>query len=314
MTKYLVTGCAGFVGSHVTRHLMDAGAEVIGIDGLRTELYGRDTKLDRIAELRDHPRFRFTQLDLRSDSIADYLDGVDGVLHFAAIAGLPSSTRLESAYAEHNTLATLHILDALDHSGVHLVHASTSSVYGEYAVGDESQPLKPVSAYGRSKVAAEQHINEYERDGRVTATILRLFSVYGPGQRPDMAYAKACRALIDGEVMQITGDGSQRRSNTYIGDVATAVHLAAERRPQATMNISGSESIALLDAVEILASGLGVASRIEFVASVAGDQRSTAGDSSRARAILGWVPETPIALGLKAQASWFRERASVHSV
>lgn len=131
MTKYLVTGCAGFVGSHVTRHLIETGAEVIGIDGLRTELYGEDTKLDRIAELRDHPRFEFAELDLRSDSIADHLDEVDGVLHFAALAGLPSATRPESAYAEHNTLATLRILDALDRSGVHLVHASTSSVYGE---------------------------------------------------------------------------------------------------------------------------------------------------------------------------------------
>jgi len=313
MTKYLVTGCAGFVGSHVTRHLIETGAEVIGIDGLRTELYGEDTKLDRIAELRDHPRFEFAELDLRSDSIADHLDEVDGVLHFAALAGLPSATRPESAYAEHNTLATLRILDALDRSGVHLVHASTSSVYGEYAVGDESQPLEPVSAYGRSKVAAEQHINERERDGRVTATILRLFSVYGPGQRPDMAYAKACRALIEGDVMQITGDGSQRRSNTYIGDVAAAALLSVQLRPQATMNISGSESVALLDAVDILASALGVAARVEFVPSVAGDQRLTAGDSSRARAMLGWAPMTTLALGLKAQASWFRKRVPVHN-
>lgn len=313
MTKYLVTGCAGFVGGHVTRHLIDSGAEVIGIDGLRTELYGADPKLDRIAELRDHPRFGFARLDLRSDSITDYLDDVEVVLHFAALAGLPSSARPESAYAEHNALATLRILDALDRSGVHLVHASTSSVYGEYAIGDESQPVKPVSAYGRSKVAAEKQILERERDGRVTATILRLYSVYGPGQRPDMAYAKACQALIDGNVMQITGDGSQRRSNTFIGDVAAAALLAAQLRPQATMNISGSEPIALLDAVDILASALGVATRVEFVPSVAGDQRLTAGDSSRARAILGWVPTTTLALGLKAQASWFRERGAVHN-
>ncbi|MCY7412713.1 MAG: NAD-dependent epimerase/dehydratase family protein [Salinibacterium sp.] len=313
MTKYLVTGCAGFVGGHVTQHLIDSGAEVIGIDGLRTELYGADPKLDRIAELREHPRFGFARLDLRSDSITDYLDGVEVVLHFAALAGPPSSTRPESAYTEHNTLATLRILDALDRSGVHLVHASTSSVYGEYAIGDESQPLEPVSAYGRSKVAAEQHISERARDGRVTATILRLFSVYGPDQRPDMAYAKACRALIDGDVMQITGDGSQKRSNTYIGDVAAAALLAVQLRPQATMNISGSESIALLDAVDILASALGVATRVEFVPSVAGDQRSTAGDSSRARAKLGWVPTTTLALGLEAQASWFRERVAVHN-
>ncbi len=306
MTKLLVTGCAGFVGSHTVSDLVKHGHQVVGVDSFATELYPAAQKLDRVRQLQSDGGFEFRRLDLRHDSIAPHLDGVEVVLHFAALAGLLTSAEDRAAYAGHNVDATRNVLDAISGSGIHLVHASTSSVYGSVAFGDESAPLAPTSAYGSSKVKAEKLIEGYQNDGRVTATILRLFSAYGPAQRPDMAYAKACRALLTGQTMTIFGDGSQTRSNTYVADVARAARLSAERRPPTTMNIAGNQSIRLLDAIHILASILGVEPRLTFEAARPGDQLSTNGSTARAGDVLGWSPLTAIGDGLASQASWFR--------
>jgi len=308
MRTYLVTGSAGFIGSHVARQLLTDGDRVIGVDGLRTELYPADHKLRRQNELGRFERFESHVLDLRSTSLRPHLAGVDAVIHLAALAGIDGPGRSAAAYQQHNVDATSRVLDAMRESGVHLVHASTSSVYGASAVGDESQPLVPVSAYGESKVRAEALVNSYVSQSAGSATVLRLFSAYGPDQRPDMAYAAACRALITGLPMSITGDGTQSRSNTFVTDVAAAVVLAARARTSATLNIAGPVSVRLIDAVKIIAGELGVTPRLEFVPTRGGDQVQTRGDSTLARELLGWRPTVSIREGLAAQVAWALDR------
>jgi nucleoside-diphosphate-sugar epimerase len=307
MTRYLVTGCGGFLGSHVSAALLSSGHRLLGIDSFATELYPSAPKQDRVASLQSHPGFEFVQSDLRDSSIAPHLSDVTAVLHFAALAGLLAGPSSAAAYQEHNVMATHKVLDALAGTGIHLVHASTSSVYGSMAVGDESTPIAPISAYGRSKAAAERLIEQYQQRGQVTATVLRLFSAYGPGQRPDMAYAVACLAMLNGEPMRIYGTGSQSRSNTYVSDVARAVQLSAELRPQTTVNIAGDQPIRLIDALAVLGDALKVEPVLEFLPSRPGDQVSSRGDTSRARAVLGWSPTVDIRTGLQSQANWFRE-------
>ena len=307
MTRYLVTGCGGFLGSHICAEFLAAGHHVIGVDSFATELYPSAPKIARVAVLQSDPGFEFVHHDLRDVSIAPHLDGVTAVLHFAALAGLLPGARYAAAYQEHNVTATRQVLEAIAGTGIHLVHASTSSVYGSKAVGDESTPIAPISAYGRSKADAERVIADYHAEGAITATVLRLFSAYGPGQRPDMAYAVACLAMLRGEPMTIYGDGSQTRSNTYVTDVARAATLSAELRPHVTMNIAGGQPIRLIDALAILGSELGVEPRFDFLPSRPGDQVASQGNTSLARTVLGWSPTVDIRTGLSSQASWFRE-------
>lgn len=306
MIRYLVTGCGGFLGSQVCTELLAAGNRVIGVDSFATELYPSAPKRSRVTALESDLGFEFIQLDLRETSLAPYVGGVTAVLHFAALAGLLPGGRYDAAYHEHNVTATRNVLEAIAGTGVHLVHASTSSVYGSMAVGDESTPIAPISVYGRSKADAERLIADYHADGAITATVLRLFSAYGPGQRPDMAYAVACRAMLRGDPMTIYGDGSQTRSNTYVTDVARAATLSAELRPHVTLNIAGDQSIRLIDALTILGSELGVEPRFEFLPSRPGDQVSSHGQTSLAREALGWSPSVDIRTGLRSQADWFR--------
>jgi UDP-glucose 4-epimerase len=164
--------------------------------------------------------------------------------------------------------------------------------------------LNPASPYGTTKVAAEDLVRRYEGEGRIRgATILRYFSVYGPGQRPDMAYAKFCEALLSGGEITVNGDGSQTRSNTFVDDAARASILAAERQISGVaMNISGSESIHLTDAIDVLARAMGVRPRIHFGPPIDGDQRDTGGVAELALQLLGWRPSISIDEGLRRQA------------
>ncbi len=304
MKSYLVTGSAGFIGSHVSRLLLTQGHRVVGIDGYRTELYPADDKLRRHADLHAFEHFESHVLDLRTDSLRPHLDGADAVIHLAALAGIEGPGRSPEAYFQHNVDATRTVLNAISTTGTHLVHASTSSVYGATAVGDENQPLAPVSAYGRSKVAAEALVRNHVSESRGSATVLRLFSAYGPEQRPEMAYAAACRALLSGQPMRITGDGTQSRSNTFVTDVARAIVLAASIKPAATLNVSGGESVRLIDAITIIAEELGAQPVLEYGPPREGDQLVTRGDSAKALEVLGWSPEVSIREGLAAQAAW----------
>lgn len=299
-----VTGCAGFLGSRTAQLLLDAGHPVIGIDCLLADLYSNAPKERRLASLSTHPGFRFFPRDLRTDRLDEALRDASVVLHFAALPGLALSWTHPELYESNNVVGTRRLLQAMSETDAHLVHASTSSVYGIHALGDESAPIDPSSPYGTTKVAAEGLVREFESAGAIAgATILRYFSVYGPDQRPDMAYARFCEALLSGDELVVNGDGTQSRSNTYVDDAAAAAILAAEQKPSgATMNIAGSEAVPLSEAIEALALTIGVPPRVRYAPDVRGDQRETRGANELARKTLGWQPVVGIQDGLRRQA------------
>jgi UDP-glucuronate 4-epimerase len=307
--KMAVTGCAGFIGSKTTEFLLEQGHHVVGIDALIDDLYPNSFKNQRLARFDSHPNFTFVQANLASGDFVTKLDGADTVIHFAAMAGLTKSWTHPEAYILNNVDATRRLVDAvIQVQPSFFVHASTSSVYGGHAVGDETLPLNPISPYGETKVEAEMIVGENLNAHGIGYTVLRYFSVFGPRQRPDMAYSKFCQALIRDEVIHVTGDGSQRRSNTFIDDAAHAALLAANARLDGEVfNIAGNESITLLDAIDILADELGVTPRLEFIPTALGDQTETAGDASKAHKMLRWSPSVSINEGLKRQARAARD-------
>jgi UDP-glucuronate 4-epimerase len=214
MSRIVVTGAAGFVGSHLSEQLVSAGHSVVGIDAF-IPYYPRPIKERNLARLRQESQFSFHELDLRSADLAAVLDGADIVFHVAAMAGLLKSWQQFDDYMTCNILATQRLLDGAVKAGVrHYLHCSTSSVYGRFATGDETSTLAPISPYGITKLAAEQLVQAYGQKDGLNWTILRLYSVYGPRQRHDTGYNIFIRKLLAGEEIVIDGDGTDSRSNT----------------------------------------------------------------------------------------------------
>ena len=309
MATCLVTGAAGFVGSHLSQELLRRGHQVIGVAAF-IPYYPRARKEQNLAPLHEHPQFRFHELDLRSDNLAPlFAEGVDAVFHLAAQAGLLRSWQEFDSYMTCNILATQRLLDAVTASKPHFLQISTSSVYGRFATGDESAPLAPVSPYGITKLAAEHLVQAYAANYDLPATILRLFSVYGPGQRPDMGYNIFIRRLLDGEIITIDGDGTDSRSNTYVLDVVQGLVRAFEQPQQSVgeiFNIGGGDEVTVLQVLEILQELSGLTVQTQHGPRRPGDQPRTAADITKARKQLGYEPQTSIVEGLRAQLDWQR--------
>ncbi len=309
MTRVLVTGVAGFVGSHLAEALVDRGDEVIGVDCF-TDYYPRPIKEANLERLRTMPRFAFHELDLRSDPLDQLLDRVEVVVNEAAFAGLVRSWSDFESYLSCNVQAVARLLDASRRAGIRrFVQASTSSVYGLEAVGDESRPTRPSSPYGVTKLAAENLILAHVDSYGIPAVILRYFSIYGPRQRPDMAYHRFIEALLDGDTITIFGDGLQSRSNTFIDDcVATTIAATERGRVGEIYNVGGAQPITVNEALEVLASALRVTPRIEHGPTRLGDQRHTLADIGKAVAELGYRPQIRPPDGLRRQADWQRQQ------
>jgi nucleoside-diphosphate-sugar epimerase len=303
----LVTGAAGFIGQRLCARLLDDGHEVTGVDCHLGASYDPAVKRAAMASLRARRRFTFVERDLRTDQLGD-LVAVDAVIHLAAMPGLRLGPEADEVYESCNIAATRRLLEAATATaprakGPRFIHASTSSVYGEYVDGDETQPTRPISTYGRSKLAAERQMQA------AGAVVLRYFSVYGPGQRPDMAYHRFCEAMLDGRPIMIHGDGRQVRANTYVDDVVAATVAAVERgKPGETYNIGGATPIRLLDAVAILAEACEANPTLAHAPVRRGDQRATRADTAKAARDLGWVPTTDPIDGLRQQVAWHRSR------
>lgn len=308
--RCLVTGAAGFVGSHLCEQLVGEGQEVVGLDAF-ISYYPRSLKESNLAGLRHDRHFELIEADLRTSDLADAFEGVDTVFHLAAMPGLVRSWSDFALYSSCNLEGTQRLLEMAKARGVrHVIHISTSSVYGKMAVGNEEAPLRPYSPYGVTKLGAEHLCQAYAQNFGVPVTILRLFSVYGPRQRPDMAYNVFTQALLEGRALTVFGDGEQTRSNTFVTDCVHGI-VAAWRRPETSIgkvfNIGGGQIVSLNRVIEVLAEHIGVQPRVNYVPSRAGDQRETAADISKARALLCYAPETDIADGLLAQIEWQRE-------
>lgn len=311
MNKVLVTGAAGFVGSHLCEALTDRGLDVVGVDAF-IPYYPREVKNGNLASLLARPRFRFVEADLRTTDIRPALEGCDTVFHLAAMPGLMKSWSEFSLYNTCNVDATLKLLEAArDTKPAQFIHISTSSVYGKEATQGEDAPLQPFSPYGISKLAAEHLCRAFESNFGLPITILRYFSVYGPRQRPDMAYNILIKNLLTSGSFTMFGDGEQTRSNTYVADCVKATMLAADRREAAlgqVFNVGGGEIVSLNAVIQQLEQLTGRTAVIERKAPRPGDQKHTAANIDKAKRLLGYQPTTPYSVGLAAQVAWQKKQ------
>jgi UDP-glucose 4-epimerase len=305
----LVTGAAGFIGSHLVERLLAEGATVTGVDCF-TDYYDPALKRANIAGALANPRFRLLDLDLGAADLS-LLPPVQVVFHQAAQAGVRASWGADfAAYVHHNVLATQRLLERYQAAGLErFVYASSSSVYGdaERYPTDEGMLPRPFSPYGVTKLAGEHLTLLYGRNFGVPVVALRYFTVYGPRQRPDMAFHRFCRAMLAGEPIAVYGDGKQSRDFTFIADAVEANVLAwTKSAPQGVYNVGGGSQVEMLEAIGILERALGVKAKLGFEPRSPGDPLRTRADASRLRADLGFVPGVGLEQGLAAEAQWAR--------
>jgi UDP-glucuronate 4-epimerase len=300
--RVVVTGAAGFVGSHLCDELVARGHEVVGIDGF-TRFYARELKEQNVAALRVVPAFTLLERNLLDrPGLADALAGADTVCHLAGRPGVRGGAPV--LFEAGNVRTTEAVIRTAARAGVRrILLASSSSVYGPVARPvREDDALRPLSAYARSKRRAELVARRLARRYGLELVTLRYFTVYGPRQRPDMAFARFVRAALDGGTMPLLGDGRQTRDFTYVGDAAEATALALERaRPGTVYNVAGGRPAALADALRLLGAALGRVPELAERPPDAREPRSTAADLGRARRDLGWSPRTALELGLRRQ-------------
>jgi nucleoside-diphosphate-sugar epimerase len=306
-TICLVTGAAGFIGSHLAERLVSEGRRVIGVDCF-TDYYPRPMKEANLAGLRQAANFTFVEADLRTATLEPYLEGVEVVFHNAAMPGLMRGWSEFDGYMTCNLLATQRLLDAARRVGIGLlIHASTSSVYGRDASGDETLPLRPISPYGVTKLAAEHLVRTYSETFGVPYTILRYYSVYGPRQRPDMGYHLFIDAILQGKPITLFGDGTQSRGNTYVADVAAANLAAMAHGPTGeAFNIGGGEEVTANQLIGKLETLIGRPAVVQRAPSRPGEQSRTLADIGKARRVLDWRPQVTLDAGLRAQVDWQR--------
>jgi len=303
--KTLVTGCAGFLGSHLCEALISRGHSVVGIDCF-SDYYPRSLKESNLAGLRDTHAFTMLEADLAQAPLEHLLEGVDVIFHLAAQPGVRLSFGEGfSAYLRDNVQATQRLLEAA--AGRELkafVYASSSSVYGDQDSypAREDAPLRPVSPYGATKVITEQLAGAFWRSAGVPVVGLRYFTVYGPRQRPDMAFASFLDRVLAGRPLSVLGDGRQVREFTYVQDVVHATIAAAERGHRgAVYNVGGGVPVSLVKVIELLEELLDRPIAVEHQEAGRGDPRRTEADITRAVRDLGYAPSTSLREGLAAQ-------------
>ena len=303
MIKVTVTGACGFIGSHLTKQLIERGFHVVGVDCLDDNLYSRSVKESRLKALKQLSNFDFVNINIATDELDSSIRDSKFVFNLAAIPGQVLSWKLFDKYVESNILGTKKVIDSCIRNKVtRIIHASTSSVYGKFAVGDELQDTKPISPYGITKLAAENLLFALTSSNNLDFTILRYFSVYGPGQRPDMAIQKFLTAIKMGQEINITGDGTQKRDITYVQDVVEAtISASSKTEKKQIFNISGGKQFTLNEIIDECFNVSGLKSKINYVDRPIGDQEETFGDISKAQKLLGFNPTFDIKTGLSNQ-------------
>ncbi len=310
----LVTGCAGFIGSHLCARLLSRGDQVRGLDCFDETLYPAALHRDNLLPLVSARGFRFTEGDLLDRPLLDrLLPGCDGVVHLAALAGVRPSLSQAPRYMRTNVEGTAVLLDACRQAGVRrFVFASSSSVYGAHSrvpFREDDPAVRPASPYAASKRAGELLCaTETELHGTAT-TALRFFTVYGPRQRPEMAIHKFARLILRGDKVPLYGDGESARDYTYIDDILDGVVAAIERTADPVhrvYNLGGSRTTTLRALIAMLESGLGRAALIEWHPDQLGDVPITYADTRLARDELGYAPAVPIQQGISRFCQWMK--------
>jgi nucleoside-diphosphate-sugar epimerase len=307
--RCVVTGAAGFIGSHLCERLVRDGHSVVGLDAF-IPYYPRPVKEANLAALREQRAFTFHELDLRRDPLPldAALDGADVIFHLAAMAGLARSWTDFSLYESCNFTATRCLIEAaLRQPRVpRLVYACTSSVYGRFSAGDETLPTRPISPYGVTKLAGEYLCRAYAEEKGLPFVSLRYFSVYGPRQRPDMGYHKFICALLHNEAIEVFSDGQQVRGNTFVSDCIEAT-VAAVRVPLGEVyNVGGGETASVWDILDRLEKITGRKAVVRKLPARAGDQRNTFADTGKLFHHIGWKAKVGLDEGLSRQVEWQR--------
>lgn len=306
--RILVTGAAGFIGSSLSERLLALGHEVAGIDCL-TDYYSPDVKRRNIEAVLQHSRFTFFEQDLLDADLPGLLDGCDVVFHQAAQAGVRASWGRDfEIYTNNNVLATQRLLEAAKGLPIQrFVFASSSSVYGDARniPVTEDEPVHPLSPYGVTKLAAENLCLLYHKNFGVPAVALRYFTVFGPRQRPDMAFHRFIKAMLRDEPIPVFGSGEQTRDFTFIDDAVNANVLAMEKgRNGSVYNIGGGSRISLNRAIELLERIVGKKAKRDQSSAQKGDVLHTWADTTRAQTELGFVPRHDVQEGLRQEFEW----------
>lgn len=312
----LVTGAAGFIGSRLCEVLLERGWRVMGVDCF-TDYYPRTIKEQNLSTLRSRGDFTFIEVDVAELTAEDHLTGLDAVFHQAAQAGVRDSWGVGFAsYVRHNVTATQCLLEAARRAEVgRFVYASSSSVYGnaERYPTRESDPTRPHSPYGVTKLAAENLAVAYAHNFGLSTVSLRYHTVYGPRQRPDMAIHRLIRSSMEGHVFTLFAAGDYVRDFTYVDDICDANVRAAtmDLTPGIVLNLAGGESISMRGLIERVGEIVGRPVLVEEHGHQPGDVRRTDADWSTARAVLDWSPLTSLDTGLRSQVAWHRTRDSM---
>ena len=303
----MVTGCAGFLGSHLVEALLGCGDDVVGVDSF-TDHYERATKEANLEAAIDHSGFSLLEDDLVACELDEIVAASDGVFHLAAQPGVRGSWGDSfERYVRDNVLASQRVFEAAGRTGRRVVWASSSSVYGNAAAfptPEDAQP-QPISPYGVTKLTCEHLARAYIENYGLDAVGLRYFTVYGPRQRPDMAFARILAALRDGTPFPLYGSGEQTLDVTYVGDAISATLAAMQAAPSGSIyNVGGGNETSLRHVIELLEELSERRLAIHGKPVARGDARRTAADTSRARDELGWAPATTLKVGLMAQVEW----------
>jgi len=318
--KVLVTGAAGFIGSHLVERLLRENCQVVGLDSFDTYLYDAETKKRNLREIGEHRHWRFVEGDILDDELLpSLLKGVDLVAHIAALAGVRPSIVAPQKYIRTNIQGTLSLLEACRAAGVkRIVFASTSSVYGARSPEDvpfrESDPcVHPASPYAASKRAAELFCSNYRDLYGIGVLAVRYFTVYGPRQRPEMAIHKFTRLIADGRPVVLYGDGSSARDYTYIDDIVDGSWRACQKVTPGGFeiyNLGGSKTTSLRDLVDKISQRLARKPQLQFEPDQPGDVPITYADVSKSRRDLGYEPRVSIDEGLDRFVAWYQQRAA----
>jgi UDP-glucuronate 4-epimerase len=311
----LVTGAAGFIGSHLTERLLAGGAEVVGLDSFDS-FYDPSMKERNLDRARDHFGFTEVRGDLRDRAALERVPPhVESVVHLAARAGVRPSIQDPALYVDVNLSGTLHLLEFMRERGIRkLAFGSSSSVYGDDArvpFSEEDACSRPISPYAATKRSGELFVHTYHHLYGLNALCLRFFTVYGPRQRPDLAIHKFAQLLSRGDAIPMYGDGGSERDYTYIDDILSGVdaslsYLDRHQGVFEVINLGSGRTIVLAQMIEMLGAALGVEPRVRRLSDCPGDVRRTYADVSKAARLLSYRPTTPFPEGLARFAEWFR--------